>query len=60
MGSEMCIRDSYNGAYQEFYRNGKLKSAGPYINGVKDGEWIDYDETGKAVKKTKFKNGVAK
>jgi len=33
---------------------------GNYVDGTKDGTWTEYDELGKAIKVTKYKNGVAK
>lgn len=40
--------------YWEWYRiDGSLKRSGHFKNGVATGEWITYDATGKAYKKTK-------
>lgn len=48
------------GPYKEFYRNGVVKIQGQYVKGIKEGEWIEFDETGKKVKSERFKNGVSK
>jgi antitoxin component YwqK of YwqJK toxin-antitoxin module len=37
-----------------------MKIEGKYVNGIKEGAWIEFDELGKAVKTTKYKNGIAK
>jgi antitoxin component YwqK of YwqJK toxin-antitoxin module len=50
----------YAGLTRNFTEMVKLKETGQYINGLKEGEWIEYDETGKATTKTKYRNGVAK
>jgi len=38
----------------------KIKISGNYVNGKKEGKWYEYDETGKIVKTTIFKDGVEK
>jgi len=35
-----------NGEYKSFYESGKLHFHGNYIDGKKDGEWIEYNENG--------------
>lgn len=39
---------------------GKLKIAGIYVKGEKDGKWTEYDENGAVLKVTRFVNGVEK
>jgi uncharacterized protein len=46
-----------DGEYYELFRNGKTKISGKYINGEKEGIWTEFDETGKAVKTTRYKAG---
>jgi antitoxin component YwqK of YwqJK toxin-antitoxin module len=39
-----------------FYKNGKIKATGPYVNGLMEGEWIFYRETGQLWQVGNFKN----
>ena len=56
----MYVKNVENGEYREYYRNGIIKLQGNYVNGIKDGPWTEYDELGKAIKITRYKNGVTK
>jgi antitoxin component YwqK of YwqJK toxin-antitoxin module len=40
-----------NGAYAEFYENGKPRSKGAYKNGKRSGEWMEWDQDNHLVKK---------
>ena len=40
-----------------FYKNGRLKAQGPYINGKMEGRWIFYRETGQLWQEAGFKEG---
>jgi antitoxin component YwqK of YwqJK toxin-antitoxin module len=44
-----------DGDFKEYYKNGKIKTAGKYFAGNKEGPWTEYDETGKVLQVTKFK-----
>lgn len=46
-----------NGPYKEFYKNGALKITSNYINEILNGEYIEYDEFGKEIKKIIYNNG---
>lgn len=46
------------GEWKTYYKNGKIKSTGPYQNGQKDGFWTYYYENGKKEQEGKFKNDV--
>ncbi|MGO3183371.1 MAG: toxin-antitoxin system YwqK family antitoxin [Aequorivita sp.] len=48
-----------DGKYQDYhYPTGVIKEEGFYKNGVKDGEWCTYDEKGRIVESTVYKDGV--
>jgi len=40
-----------------FYKNGKLKAKGPFINNKMEGKWIFYRETGQLWQEAHFKGG---
>ena len=44
-----------NGLTKTYYPNGRLRYAGYYFEGEKDGEWIWYDSTGVLNKKANYK-----
>ena len=46
------------GEFTEYFRDGKVKISGKYVNGQKDGPWTEYNESGKVEKVTRFKNGT--
>ena len=50
------------GAYKEYYdtKESIIKVSGMYKNGMKDGEWVEYDEKGTAIKTTTWKKGEMK
>lgn len=35
-----------NNVLTYFYKNGKVRATGPYINNMMEGEWVFYRETG--------------
>src|SRR5687768_494732 len=35
-----------HGPYQSYHRNRKLKATGRYVNGLKEGQWLEYSEEG--------------
>jgi len=39
-----------------YYKNGRIKAAGPFINNMMEGEWIFYRETGQLWQTAGFKN----
>lgn len=39
-----------------FFKNGKIKAVGPYVDGKMEGEWIFYRETGQLWVVGNFKN----
>ncbi len=41
--------DTLNGPYRMLYENGKPKIEGSYIDGLFDGKWIYYDDSGNVV-----------
>ena len=54
------LNNKLEGVYKEYYENGAIKQEGNYKNGLKDGDWKDFDEQGKLLKTTKFKDDVEK
>ena len=49
------VNGKKEGYYAEFYENiGKKMTDGNYKNGLKDGEWKEYDKTGTKILKTTF------
>ena len=57
---EFYVKGKHLGDYKEFYENGNIKLQGQYVNDLKDGKWVENDETGKLIKTTTFKAGVEK
>jgi len=52
------IKDKINhGKYSTFHQNQKLRSAGKYKEGKKDGLWVQFFENGQQMNYGKFKNG---
>lgn len=49
-----------HGAYKRMHRNGKIALEGQFVNGYKQGIWIQYDENGKKVRERYFEKGVEK
>jgi antitoxin component YwqK of YwqJK toxin-antitoxin module len=45
------VNNILNGAFVEFYENGKPKSKGAYRNGERSGEWMEWDPDNHFVKK---------
>jgi antitoxin component YwqK of YwqJK toxin-antitoxin module len=66
IGNEYEVNNfgQFNGYYNEYHLNGKLKISGKYINiggeGKKDGFWYYYDRNGnlEVLSTEEFKNGV--
>ncbi len=50
--------DAPNGLYEQFYPNGKPKMRGMVKNGLYDGEWISWYESGIKWSQTTFKKGL--
>lgn len=46
-----------NGTWEEYYKNGQLKSEGNYINNNKDGLWQEYYKNGLLNTRINYKNG---
>jgi antitoxin component YwqK of YwqJK toxin-antitoxin module len=40
-----------------YFKDGKIKAEGPFINNLMEGEWIFYRETGQLWAVSNFKNG---
>ncbi|MGM0666636.1 MAG: toxin-antitoxin system YwqK family antitoxin [Bacteroidota bacterium] len=40
-----------------FYKNGKIKAKGPFINSKMEGKWIFYRETGQLWQEANFRGG---
>ena len=49
--------DQMNGEYKMWYPNGGLSFSGCYKNRVKEGTFIQFDESGKELKKGNYQNG---
>jgi antitoxin component YwqK of YwqJK toxin-antitoxin module len=57
-GSEIVVKDGKNhGTTTYYYPNGQKEFEANYMNGLKDGELIDYDKQGKVKSKEIYKNG---
>lgn len=58
--SEGTIRAGgiFEGEWKTYYKNGVLKSKGPFTEGKKDGKWIYYYPDGKKEQEGKFKMNV--
>ncbi|MCK9203927.1 MAG: hypothetical protein M0P58_05740 [Bacteroidales bacterium] len=54
------VNNQLSGVSKEYYRNGMEKITGQYIAGIKEGAWTEFDESGKVLKVTKYKGGIAK
>ena len=51
--------EKIDGSYVEFFENGDRMVEGNYKNGVPNGIWTYYDETGNIVKIETYNAGVA-
>lgn len=51
------IEDNLNGEYKMWHQNGQLSFSGVYKNGLKEGSFIQFDESGKELKKGNYQNG---
>lgn len=47
-----------NGLYTEYFANKSLKEQGSFVKGLKHGIWKAWDEDGKLISETNWKNGV--
>jgi len=59
--SETCTDDSLKipeGLFQTFYADGAIKNEGHYVNGRKNGPWINKDEDGVVYDSSFFKDGM--
>ena len=43
-----------DGTFEEYHENGVLKLQGEYRDGDKEGNWIEYSETGEVLKEEKY------
>lgn len=50
--SKNCTDDGFDfsGHYKEYYKSGRLKTAGNLVCNQKEGEWITYDEDGNLIR----------
>lgn len=48
----------FEGEWKTFYKNGAIKSQGPYENGKKNGKWVYYYPDGKKEQEGRFKDDV--
>jgi len=48
-------KDILNGRYTEFFSTGKIKKKGAFINGLKNGEWLEYHPNGQLAQKVNYK-----
>lgn len=48
----------YDSTWTYFYPNSQKSASGKYKDGIKVGEWIYYNETGKPIQKGKYRKGV--
>lgn len=47
--------DIRDGAFKEYYPNGKMKMSGNYVNGLRTGDWLEYYSTGKEMSRVRYK-----
>jgi MORN repeat protein len=47
-----------NGSYMEYYPDKNLKEQGYFKKGLKDGDWKSWDDSGKIISETNWKNGI--
>lgn len=52
------IDDVRDGAYKEFFPNGKLKISGIYVKGARTGEWLEYYNTGQLMSRSRYKSDL--
>jgi len=46
-----------NGEAKDYYENGKIRSTATFVNGNIDGVVKEYNQAGKIIKETLYKNG---
>jgi antitoxin component YwqK of YwqJK toxin-antitoxin module len=49
------VDDIREGAFKEFYPNGKMKISGTYVKGLRTGEWVEYYNTGQTMSRVRYK-----
>lgn len=54
------LNNKLNGVYKEYNELGNVQLQGEYKDGLKEGDWKEYDNQGKLIKTTKYKDDVAK
>ncbi|MBK8342013.1 MAG: hypothetical protein IPL12_01055 [Bacteroidetes bacterium] len=54
IGYELFYAD---GPYNSYWPNDSIYESGNFNLGYRNGEWLKYDETGKLISKTTWKNG---
>jgi len=61
MSEEEFENDTPVGTYKEYFDDGTtLKLTGKFTNGKRNGEWIEYNQSGQTVSKMKYVNGELK
>lgn len=53
-----CLFNDGTGLYKMFYYNSNISSEGMLINGLEDGKWIYYDESGKVAEEKMYNRGL--
>ena len=48
----------FEGEWITYYKTGKIKSSGPYKNGMKDGDWVYYYPNGEKEQEGRFREDV--
>lgn len=52
------VDDNPNGTHFTYYPNEKIREKGDYLMGLKNGDWIKYDETGNVLITINYQNGI--
>jgi antitoxin component YwqK of YwqJK toxin-antitoxin module len=58
MSTVHYVKNIRQGEATEYFESGKVKSKGVYMNDLKEGEWLNYDENQAVVSSEKYKTGV--
>ena len=47
--------DLRDGAFKEYYPNGKMKMSGNFVKGLRTGEWLEYYNSGQVMSRVRYK-----